>query len=131
MNSRSLEVFASILLGLSLVIVLAIYPVVPANAASPDSRSDQRTVTGCLAKRAPKGEFVLTTTHDDVYILQVDGKRLDLDHLVGHTVKITGSIVPNAQNKSTATSGTVEHGVVPEPPEMKVNSVRNVSSTCG
>jgi hypothetical protein len=106
-----------------------------AQAATSDSKSksDTRTITGCLAKGNDANEYLLTTKDGSTW--EVKSSVASLGDHVGHTVTATG-VVENAKmhnlkedTKEAAkdagiTKNNKEHG------HMKVTDVQMVSDSC-
>ncbi len=99
------------------------------------SKSDTRTMTGCLSKggESDSKEFLLTASDGSTWEVRSDGVPL-ADH-VGQTVSVTGAVKnPTAHNlkedaKDVAQDAhmkksSTEHG------HMTVTDVQKVSDTC-
>jgi len=97
------------------------------------SKSDTRTITGCLAKGDDANEYMLTTKDGDTWELKSTVASLS-DH-VGHTVAATGVVehakmhnlkedTQEAAKDTGATKKNKEHG------HMKVTDVQMVSNSC-
>lgn len=103
------------------------------SAGDSKSKSDTRTITGCLSKGDSADEFLLTAQDGSTWEVKSSAASL-ADH-VGHTVSATG-VVSNAtlhnlkeDSKDVAKDAHIkkdnaEHG------HMKVTDVQMVSSSC-
>jgi hypothetical protein len=99
------------------------------------SKSDVRTVTGCLTKGDGADEFLLTGNDGSTWEIRGRKSGADLASHVGHTITATG-VVSNAMahNLKEDTKGaasdtgmknnTAEHG------HLKVTHVKMVSESC-
>jgi hypothetical protein len=99
------------------------------------SKSDVRTVTGCLTKGDGADEFLLTGTDGSTWEVRSHKSGADLASHVGHTITATG-VVSNAmahnlkedtkdaaQDTGMKKSNT-EHG------HLKITHVKMVSESC-
>ena len=101
--------------------------------AQAKSKSDIRTITGCLSKGDSANEFLLTGSDGSTW--EVRSSKVSLGHHVGHTVTATG-VVSNAAmhnmkedtkdmaKDSGMKKSNAEHG------HMKVTDVKMVSESC-
>ena len=95
------------------------------------SKSDVRTITGCLSHGDSADEFLLTASDGSTW--EVRGEGLS-DH-VGHTVTATG-VVSNAKMhnlKEDAKQAASDTGLKKNSPEhghMKITDVKTVSDSC-
>jgi hypothetical protein len=117
------------LLVLSFVIAVAAF----SSPAQAKSKSDVRTITGCLSKGDSADEFLLTGKDGSTW--EVRSSEVALTDHVGHTVTATGA-VSNAtmhnmkeDTKDMAADAGVkknntEHG------HMTVTSLKHLSDTC-
>ena len=104
-----------------------------AGPAQAKSKSDVRTITGCLSKGDSAKEFLLTGTDGSTW--EVRSSAVPLASHVGHTVAATG-VVSNATmhnmkedtkdmaKDSGMKKDSTEHG------HMKITDVKMVSETC-
>ena len=104
-----------------------------AGPAQAKSKSDVRTITGCLSKGDSAKEFLLTGTDGSTW--EVRSSAVPLASHVGHTVEATG-VVSNAAmhnmkedtkdmaKDSGMKKDSTEHG------HMKITDVKMVSETC-
>jgi hypothetical protein len=104
-----------------------------AGPAQAKSKSDVRTITGCLSKGDSAKEFLLTGTDGSTW--EVRSSAVPLASHVGHTVTATG-VVSNATmhnmkedtkdmaKDSGMKKDSTEHG------HMKITDVKMVSETC-
>jgi len=102
-------------------------------ASDSKSKSDTRTITGCLAKGDNADEFLLTAQDGSTW--EIKSSAVNLADHVGHTVAATG-VVSNAtmhnlkeDTKDVAkdahmSKSNSEHG------HMKITDVQMVSSSC-
>ena len=97
------------------------------------SKSDTRTITGCLSQGDSANEFLLTANDGSTW--EVQSSKVALADHVGHTVTATG-VVSNAKmhnmkedakdaaKDSGMTKSETEHG------HLKVTDVKMVSESC-
>lgn len=100
------------------------------------SKSDVRTITGCLTKGDSSNEFLLTANDGSTWEVHNSSSAMNLAHHVGHTIAATG-VVSNAKMhnlkedakdaaKDTGMKkGNTEHG------HLKITDVQMVSNSCG
>jgi hypothetical protein len=97
------------------------------------SKTDTRTITGCVTKGDSAGEYLLTANDGSTW--EVRSSQVALADHLGHTVSATGVVShPKMHNmkedaKDTAkdsgmTKSNTEHG------HMKITDVQMVSSSC-
>jgi hypothetical protein len=97
------------------------------------SKSDVRTITGCLSKGDSADEFLLTGNDGSTWEVRSSGVAL-ADH-VGHTVSATGA-VSNAKMhnlKEDAKDATADSGMKKNNSEhghLTVTDVKMVSESC-
>jgi len=99
------------------------------------SKSDVRTISGCLTKGDSADEFVLTGNDGSTWEARASKSGVDLASHVGHTISATG-VVSNAMAhnvkedaKDTAKDtgmkkNNTEHG------HLKITDVRMLSDSC-
>jgi hypothetical protein len=103
------------------------------SSSQSNSKSDVRTITGCLSKGDNANEFLLTA--DDGSTWEVRSSRVTLAGHVGHTIAATG-VVSNAKAhnlKEDAKQGATDAGVTKQHAEhghMKITDVKMVSDSC-
>lgn len=127
---------SSLLLGLTLVVLGSAWMFAQEGNSGTKSKSDTRTITGCLSKEHDSGsskEYLLTASDGSTWEVRSDSVSL-AEH-VGHTVSATG-VVKNAtahnlkeDAKDAAADahmkkGRTEHG------HMTITDVQMVSSSC-
>lgn len=102
--------------------------------AQEKSKSDVRTITGCLTKGDSASEFNLTG--DDGSTWEVRSGAVDLARHVGHTVTATGVVSNSGMHNmkedtkdmakdSGMKKNNSEHG------HLKITDLKMVSETCG
>ena len=101
--------------------------------AQAKSKSDIRTITGCLSKGDSAKEFTLTGNDGSTW--EIRSSKVALAHHVGHTVSVTG-VVSNAMmhnmkedtkdmaKDSGMKKNNSEHG------HMKITDLKMVSESC-
>jgi hypothetical protein len=99
------------------------------------SKSDVRTVTGCLSKGDGADEFVLTGSDGSTWEARSSKSAVDLASHVGHTISATG-VVSNAMahnmkedTKDAAHDAGMKHNNT-EHGHLKITDVQMVSDTC-
>jgi hypothetical protein len=123
---------------LSLMLVMFGSTWISAQAASDDtkSKSDTRTITGCLAKgenSASSNEFLMTASDGSTWEVRSDA--VSLGEHVGHTVSATGVVkhatahnlkedAKDAAADAHMKKDTSEHG------HMTITDVKMVSGSC-
>ena len=99
------------------------------------SKSDVRTVTGCLTKGDSADEFVLTGSDGSTWEVQGSKSGVDLASHVGHTISATGLVSNSTAHnlkedaKDTAKDTGMkknnnEHG------HLKITDMQMVSESC-
>ena len=122
-----------ILLCLMLVGFTAPLGFAGANSGHSKSKSNIRTITGCLAKGEDRGEFNLTANDGSTW--EVRSSRVALMKHVGHTVTVTGvvghamahNMKEDAKDAATDTGmkkDNTEHG------HLTVTRLKMVSESC-
>jgi len=102
--------------------------------AQEKSKSDIRTITGCLSKGDSAKEFTLTGSDGSTW--EVRSSAVSLAPHVGHTVKATGVVSNSAMHNmkedtkdmakdSGMKKDNTEHG------HLKITDLKMVSETCG
>ena len=99
------------------------------------SKSDVRTVTGCLTKGDSADEFVLTGSNGSTWEIRGSKSGVDLASHLGHTISATG-VVSNAtahnmkeDAKDAAHDTGMKHNNT-EHGHLKITDVQMVSETC-
>ena len=99
------------------------------------SKSDVRTITGCLTKKGGGDEFLLTANDGSTWEVHNSGSSVDLASHVGNTIAATG-VVSNAKmhnlkedakdaaHDTEMKKGNTEHG------HLKITDVQMVSDSC-
>jgi hypothetical protein len=99
------------------------------------SKSDVRTVTGCLTKGDGTDEFLLTGTDGSTWEVRGSKSGVDLSSHVGHTVAATGVVsnttahnlkedAKDAAKDTGMKKNNTEHG------HLKITDVQTVSESC-
>ncbi|MGA8617367.1 MAG: hypothetical protein WB660_02450 [Candidatus Sulfotelmatobacter sp.] len=99
------------------------------------SKSDVRTVTGCLTKGDSADEFVLTGNDGSTWEARSSTSGVDLASHVGHTISATGVVsnttahnlkedAKDAANDTGMKKDNTEHG------HLKITDVQMVSESC-
>ena len=99
------------------------------------SKSDVRTVTGCLTKGDSADEFVLTGNDGSTWEVRGHKSGIDLASHVGHTITATGVVsnatahnlkedAKDAANDTGMKKNNTEHG------HLKITDVQMVSDSC-
>jgi hypothetical protein len=117
------------LLVLAFVIAVAAF----SSPAQAKSKSDVRTVTGCLSKGDSADEFLLTGNNGSTW--EVRSSEVALADHVGHTVTATGAVsnVTMHNMKEDTKDMAADAGVKKNNTEhghMTVTSLKHVSDTC-
>jgi hypothetical protein len=121
-------------LGLVLVGLAATWAVAQYDNADSKSKSDVRTITGCLSKGDSANEFVLTANDGSTWEVRDKG-NVGLANHVGHTVSAKG-VVSNAKMhnmKEDAKDAAKDSGMKKDSTEhghLKVTDVTMVSDSC-
>jgi hypothetical protein len=125
-----------LLLGLMLVVTASLLAVAQDAGKDTKSKSDTRTITGCLSKgdnSASSNEYLLTANDGSTWEVRSDAVSL-ADH-VGHTVSATGVVknttahnlkedAKDAAADAHMKKDTAEHG------HMTITRVKMVSESC-
>jgi hypothetical protein len=99
------------------------------------SKSDVRTVTGCLTKGDGADEFLLTGNDGSTWEVRGSKSGVDLSSHVGHTVSATGVVsnttahnlkedTKDAAKDTGMKKNNTEHG------HLKITDVQMVSGSC-
>jgi hypothetical protein len=99
------------------------------------SKSDVRTVTGCLAKGDSADEFLLTGTDGSTWEVRASKSGVDLGSHVGHTIAATGVVsnttahnlkedAKDAEKDTGMKKNNTEHG------HLKITDIQMVSESC-
>ncbi len=124
---------SSLLLALMLVVLGSLWTFAQTASSEKKSKSDTRTITGCVSQGDNSKEFLLTANDGSTW--EVRSSAVSLADHVGHTVSATG-VVKNAtahnlkeDAKDTAADAhmkidTTEHG------HMTITDVKMVSDSC-
>jgi hypothetical protein len=117
------------LLVLSFVIAVVAF----SNPAQAKSKSDVRTITGCLTKGDSADEFLLTGNNGSTWEVRSSDVAL-ADH-VGHTVTATGAVSNSTMHnmKEDTKDMAADAGVKKNNTEhghMTITSLKHVSDTC-
>jgi hypothetical protein len=121
------------LLCAALVALCAMWVVAQDASSQPKSKSNVRTMTGCLSQGKSANEFQLTTKNGSTWELRSDA--VDLAKHVGHTVTVAGvvshakmhNLKEDAKQAGTDTGAMKQH---PEHGHMEITDVRMVSDSC-
>ena len=125
----------SLLLCLILAGLTASWAVAQEGTSDSKSKSDVRTVTGCLSQGDSADEFLLAGNDGSTWEVRASKSGVDLARHVGHTVSATG-VVSNAmahnlkEDTKDAAKDTgmkknnTEHG------HLKVTDVQMLSDSC-
>jgi ABC-type sugar transport system substrate-binding protein len=118
----------------SLLVLLFVFAVAAfSTPAQAKSKSDVRTITGCLSKGDSADEFLLTGNNGSTW--EVRSSEVALADHVGHTVTATGAVsnVTMHNMKEDAKDMAADSGVKKNDTEhghMTVTSLKHVSDTC-
>jgi hypothetical protein len=124
---------SSLLLGLMLVAFGSIWTFAQTASSDTKSKSNTRTITGCLSKGDSAKEYLLTANDGSTWEVRSDAVSL-ADH-VGHTVAATGVVknttahnlkedAKDAAADAHMKKGNSEHG------HMTITDVQMVSESC-
>lgn len=99
------------------------------------SKSDVRTITGCLTKGDSSGEFLLTANDGSTWEVHNSSSAVNLAKHVGHTIAATG-VVSNAKmhnlkedtKEAAKDTGMKKHDT--EHGHLKITDVQMVSDSC-
>ena len=93
-------------------------------ARAQDAAPKEHSMTGCLAKGAEPGTFMLTDLEKGPKAVGIVSSTGDLAPHVGHKVEITGTAVPEEEAMK-------DNKDVPKAPHyMKVTATKHISTTC-
>ena len=112
-----------------------LWAVAPQETSASKSKSDVRTVTGCLTKGDGADEFLLTGNDGSTWEVRGSKSGVDLASHVGHTISATG-VVSNttAHNlKEDAKDAAKDTGMKNDNTEhghLKITDVQMVSESC-
>ena len=126
-----------LLLGLVLAGLATSWALAQDATATSDSKSksDVRTITGCLTKGDSADEFLLTANDGSTWEIHNSKSGSDLSSHVGHTIAATG-VVSNAKMhnmKEDAKDAAHDTGMKKDNAEhghLKVTDVQMVSESC-
>jgi aspartokinase-like uncharacterized kinase len=124
---------SSLLLGLMLVVFGSIWTFAQTASSDTKSKSNTRTITGCLSKGDSSKEYLLRANDGSTWEVRSDAVSL-ADH-VGHTVAATGVVknttahnlkedAKDAAADAHMKKGNSEHG------HMTITDVQMVSESC-
>jgi hypothetical protein len=124
---------SSLLLGVMLVAFGSIWTIAQTASSDTKSKSNTRTITGCLSKGDSAKEYLLTANDGSTWEVRSDAVSL-ADH-VGHTVAATGVVknttahnlkedAKDAAADAHMKKGNSEHG------HMTITDVQMVSESC-
>jgi hypothetical protein len=121
------------LLCAALVALCTMWVVAQDANSQPKSKSNVRTMTGCLSQGDSANEFQLTTKDGSTW--EMRSGEVPLAKHVGHTVTVTGVVSHGKMHnlKEDAKQGASDTGAMKEHPEhghMEVTDVRMVSDSC-
>jgi hypothetical protein len=131
-NKRMTNKWSRLLLCVVLVGLASAWAV--AQDTDGKSKSDVRTMTGCLNQSDSANEFLLTATDGSTWEMHANSS-VDLASQVGHTVEVTGAVsnakmhnlkedAKDAAKDSGMKKSNTEHG------HLEVTEVRSVSASC-
>jgi hypothetical protein len=120
---------------LILAALTASWAVAQDDSSNSKSKSDVRTVTGCLTKGDGADEFLLTGNNGSTWEVRNSKSGVDLSNHVGHTISATGVVsnatahnlkedTKDAANDTGMKKHNSEHG------HLKITDVQMVSDTC-
>ncbi len=124
-----------LVLCLILAGLTASWAVAQSETSDSKSKSDVRTVTGCLTKGDSADEFVLTGNDGSTWEVRGSKSGVDLASHVGHTVSATGVVshamahnmkedAKDAAKDTGMKKNNTEHG------HLKITDVQMVSESC-
>jgi hypothetical protein len=124
---------SSLLLGMMLVAFGSIWTIAQTASSDTKSKSNTRTITGCLSKGDSAKEYLLTANDGSTW--EVRGDAVSLADHVGHTVAATGVVknttahnlkedAKDAAADAHMKKGNSEHG------HMTITDVQMVSESC-
>ena len=123
-----------ILLCMFLIALLGAWALAQDSSSDSKSKSEARSITGCLAKGDSANEFVLTANDGSTWEMHANN-TVDLASHVGHEVTVTGAVSNSTMHnlkedtkdvaKDTGVKkNNAEHG------HLKPTGVQMVSDTC-
>jgi hypothetical protein len=124
-----------LLLCLVLVGLTASWAVAQDGTSDSKSKSDVRTITGCLSKGDSADEFLLAGTDGSTWEVRRSKSGVDLASHVGHVISATG-VVSNAMAhnlKEDTKDAAKDTGVKKDNTEhghLKITDVQMVSDSC-
>ena len=124
-----------LLLSLMVAVMAVSWAVAQDDTSGSNSKSDVRTVTGCLSKSGGGDEYLLTANDGSTWEIHSKKSGVNLSKHVGHTVSATG-VVSNAKAhnlKEDAKDAASDTGMTREHAEhghLKVTDVQMVSESC-
>jgi hypothetical protein len=121
------------LLCAALVALCAMWVVAQEASSQPKSKSNVRTITGCLSQGDNADEFQLTTKNGSTW--EMRSGEVPLAKHVGHTVTVTGvvshakmhNLKEDAKQAGTDTGAMKQHA---EHGHMEITHVKMVSDSC-
>jgi hypothetical protein len=121
------------LLCATLVALCTMWVVAQDASSQPKSKSNMRTVTGCLSQGDSANEFQLTTKDGSTW--EVRSGEVHLAKHVGHTVTVTGvvshakahNLKEDAKQAGTDTGAMRQHA---EHGHMEITHVKMISDSC-
>ena len=121
------------LLCAALVALCTMWVVAQDASSQPKSKSNVRTMTGCLSQGDSANEFQLTTKDGSTW--EVRSGEVPLAKHVGHTVTATGvvfhgkmhNLKEDAKQAGTDTGAMKQH---PEHGHLEITDVKMVSDSC-
>jgi hypothetical protein len=124
-----------LLMCLLLVGLTALWASAQDQSSDSKSKSDVRTVTGCLTKGNGADEFLLTGSDGSTWEVRGSKSGVDLSSHVGHTVSATGVVsnttahnlkedTKDAAKDTGMKKNNTEHG------HLKITDVQMVSESC-
>src|SRR6202045_1566220 len=124
-----------LLMFLVLAGLTASWAVAQSETSDSKSKSDVRTVTGCLTKGDGADEFLLTGNDGSTWEARGSKSGVDLASHVGHTISATGAVSnTTAHNlKEDAKDAAKDAGMKKDNTEhghLKITDVQMVSESC-
>jgi len=124
---------SSLLLALMLVVLGSLWTFAQTASSEKKSKSDTRTITGCVSQGDNSKEFLLTANDGSTW--EVRSSAVSLADHVGHTVSATGVVknatahnlkedAKDAAGDAHMKKDTTEHG------HMTITDVKMVSDSC-
>ena len=116
-----------------LVALCAMWVVAQDASSQPKSKSNVRTITGCVSQGDNAKEFELTTKDGSTWEMRSD--EVPLAKHVGHTVTVTGvvshakmhNLKEDAKQAGTDTGAMKQH---PEHGHIEITELKMVSDSC-